>query len=89
MSYSFLSYLSKSHSFSDFSSYLICSTGPIKEWVSSTGKPPFKSKLFEVIYLWKVHFQRFGEALRGVKDKLAQKIFYMNYMKTYNNDCSC
>lgn len=29
-----------------------------------------------------VHFQRFGEALRGVQDKLAQKNFYMN------NKCS-
>ena len=28
-----------------------------------------------------VHFQRFGEALRGVQDKLAQKKFYMNNMK--------
>ncbi len=26
-----------------------------------------------------VHFQRFGEALRGVQDKLAQKKYYMNY----------
>ena len=25
-----------------------------------------------------VHFQRFGEALRGVQDKLAQKNFYMS-----------
>ena len=25
-----------------------------------------------------VHFQRFGEALRGVQDKLADKKFYMN-----------
>ena len=25
-----------------------------------------------------VHFQRFGEALRGVLDKLAEKKFYMN-----------
>lgn len=33
-----------------------------------------------------VHFQRFGEALRGVQDKLAEKKFYMNDMK---NDCSC
>ena len=31
-----------------------------------------------------VHFQRFGEALRGVQDKLAEKKFYMNDM---NNDC--
>lgn len=29
-----------------------------------------------------VHFQRFGEALRGVQDKLTEKKFYMN-------DCSC
>ncbi len=28
-----------------------------------------------------VHFQRFGEALRGVQDKLAEKKFYMNDMK--------
>ena len=27
-----------------------------------------------------VHFQRFGEALRGVQDKLASKKFYMNDM---------
>ena len=32
-----------------------------------------------------VHFQRFGEALRGVQDKLAEKKFYMNDMK----DCNC
>ena len=25
-----------------------------------------------------VHFQRFGEALRGVQDKLAERQFYMN-----------
>ena len=30
-----------------------------------------------------VHFQRFGEALRGVQDKLAEKKFYMNGM----NNC--
>ena len=28
-----------------------------------------------------VHFQRFGEALRGVQDRLAEKKFYMNDMK--------
>ena len=28
-----------------------------------------------------VHFQRFGEALRGVQDKLADKKFYMNECK--------
>jgi len=28
-----------------------------------------------------VHFQRFGEALRGVQDKLAEKKFYMNGMR--------
>lgn len=27
-----------------------------------------------------VHFQRFGEALNGVEEKLAQKKFYMNRM---------
>ena len=36
-----------------------------------------------------VHFQRFGEALRGVQDKLAEKKFYMNDMKPYDNDNSC
>ena len=48
-----------------------------------------------------VHFQRFGEALRGVQDKLAEKKFYMNNMNcnnmNYNNsnnnnnncDCGC
>ena len=41
-----------------------------------------------------VHFQRFGEALRGVQDKLAEKKFYMNNMKCMNekmmnNDCEC
>ena len=33
-----------------------------------------------------VHFQRFGEALRGVQDKLAEKKIYMNDMKPFNND---
>ena len=28
-----------------------------------------------------VHFQRFGEALRGVQDKLAEKKYYMNNMR--------
>ena len=40
-----------------------------------------------------VHFQRFGEALRGVQDKLAEKKFYMNNMycgnMNNNNDCGC
>ena len=31
-----------------------------------------------------VHFQRFGEALRGVQDKLAEKKFYMNSMNCTN-----
>lgn len=31
-----------------------------------------------------VHFQRFGEALRGVQDKLAEKQFYMNDMNCKN-----
>ena len=30
-----------------------------------------------------VHFQRFGEALNGVEEKLAEKKFYMK------NDCNC
>ena len=39
-----------------------------------------------------VHFQRFGEALRGVQDKLAEKKFYMNDgscldMQQSNFDC--
>ena len=34
-----------------------------------------------------VHFQRFGEALRGVQDKLAEKKLYMNNWK--NKDCGC
>ena len=33
-----------------------------------------------------VHFQRFGEALRGVQDKLAEKKFYMNNMNECNNN---
>ncbi len=32
-----------------------------------------------------VHFQRFGEALRGVQDKLADKKFYMNNMNCSND----
>ena len=37
-----------------------------------------------------VHFQRFGEALRGVQDKLAEKKFYMNGCKNMNNNnCNC
>ena len=35
-----------------------------------------------------VHFQRFGEALRDVQDKMAEKKFYMNNMK-WNCDCGC
>ena len=33
-----------------------------------------------------VHFQRFGEALRGVQDKLAEKKFYMNGMNNCINN---
>ena len=33
-----------------------------------------------------VHFQRFGEALRGVQEKLAEKKFYMNDMDCMNNN---
>ena len=39
-----------------------------------------------------VHFQRFGEALRGVQDKLAKKKFYMNdgsCLDMQQNDCNC
>ena len=39
-----------------------------------------------------VHFQRFGEALRIVQDKLAEKKFYMNdgtFMDMKKNDCDC
>ena len=44
-----------------------------------------------------VHFQRFGEALRGVQDNLAEKKFYMNEMDctnnnmntNMNNNCGC
>ena len=36
-----------------------------------------------------VHFQRFGEALRGVQDKLAQKKFYMTKMNCNQNNCNC
>ena len=31
-----------------------------------------------------VHFQRFGEALRTVQDKLAERKFYMNNVRTNN-----
>ena len=39
-----------------------------------------------------VHFQRLGEALRGVQDKLAEKKFYMNdgsCMNINNDNCGC
>lgn len=37
-----------------------------------------------------VHFQRFGEALRGVQDKLAMKRFHMIDCNKMNNDnCNC
>ena len=36
-----------------------------------------------------VHFQRFGEALRGVQDKLAEKKFYMTKMNCNQNNCNC
>ena len=36
-----------------------------------------------------VHFQRFGEVLRGVQDKLAEKKFYMNCDNMQNSDCGC
>lgn len=36
-----------------------------------------------------VHFQRFGEALRGVQDKLAEKKFYMTKMNCNQENCEC
>ena len=36
-----------------------------------------------------VHFQRFGEALRTVEEKLAERKFYMNNMNNTNNSCGC
>lgn len=36
-----------------------------------------------------VHFQRFGEALRTVEEKLAERKFYMNNMNNTNNLCGC
>ena len=36
-----------------------------------------------------VHFQRLGEALRGVQDKLAEKKFYMTKMNCNQNNCDC
>ena len=36
-----------------------------------------------------VHFQRFGEALRGVQDKLAEKRFFMNNANCQNMDSNC
>lgn len=35
-----------------------------------------------------VHFQRFGEALNGVQEKLAQKRFYMNSNNANSNNCT-
>ena len=36
-----------------------------------------------------VHFQRFGEALRGVQDKLAEKRFFMNNNTNNMQNSSC
>lgn len=36
-----------------------------------------------------VHFQRFGEVLRGVQDRLAEKKFYMNNASDTNVNCDC
>ena len=36
-----------------------------------------------------VHFQGFGEALRGVQDKLAEKKFYMTKMNCNQENCEC
>ena len=34
-----------------------------------------------------VHFQRFGEALRTVQEKLAQKKYYMNQLNMNDTNC--
>ena len=36
-----------------------------------------------------VHFQRFGEALRGIQEKLAQKKFYTSTKSCMNSSCGC
>ena len=36
-----------------------------------------------------VHFQRFGEALRGIQDKLAQKRFYTATKSCMNSEYGC
>ena len=36
-----------------------------------------------------VHFQRFGEALRGVQDKMAEKKFYLKGMNVCNANQCC
>ena len=36
-----------------------------------------------------VHFQRFGEALRGIQDKLAQKKFYTATKSCMNSSAGC
>ena len=36
-----------------------------------------------------VHFQRFGEALRGIQDKLAQKKFYTASKSCMNSNAGC
>ncbi len=36
-----------------------------------------------------VHFQRFGEALRDVQDKMAEKKFYMNGLNLNNTGNCC
>lgn len=36
-----------------------------------------------------VHFQRFGEALRNVQDKLAQKKYYTSCKFCDNDPCKC
>ena len=36
-----------------------------------------------------VHFQRFGEALRGVQDKLAEKKFYTTNKSCMNSSAGC
>ena len=37
----------------------------------------------------KLFTSKFGEALRGVQDKLAEKKFYMNCDNMQTSDCGC
>ena len=71
----------------------------IKEVATQISNMPDEPEVVDILrYLRErevVHFQRFGEALRGVQDKLAQKKYYMNNLVDRDNnilskkDCNC